>query len=126
ALEATLRIYLNEQQALVKVPVLAMLGLTGAELQRRAEHLAHLLRPLDGLADVQVAPDHAYVGGGSLPDQKMPSWVVALRASEVDDEELARRLRRGTPPVVGRLQDGKLLLDVRTILPEQLTDLVNA
>src|SRR5207248_2795847 len=80
ALEATLRLYLNEERALREVPGLRMLGTPPAELRRRAEALAEQLRAVEGVTGVRVAEDVAYVGGGSLPDQAMPSWVVELAA----------------------------------------------
>src|SRR5205085_8804401 len=70
ALEATLRLYLNEERALHEVPVLRMLGTPLSELQRRADALGTRLRELPGL-HVKGAEDIAYVGGGSLPDQSM-------------------------------------------------------
>jgi L-seryl-tRNA(Ser) seleniumtransferase len=126
ALEATLRIYLNEDAAMREVPVLRLLGASQAELRRRADSLAYHLRMLPSLASVEIAEDVAYVGGGSLPDQKMKTWVVELSAREVGDDEFARRLRAGTPAVMGRLRDGKLVLDVRTIFPHQEDALVSA
>jgi L-seryl-tRNA(Ser) seleniumtransferase len=56
----------------------------------------------------------------------MPSWVVEVQAAGVGDEELARRLRGGRPAVVGRLRDGRLILDVRTVLPHQEDALAQA
>ena len=70
--------------------------------------------------------DAAYVGGGSLPDQTMPTWVLELEVDGLSEEELARRLRTGEPAVMGRLQGGKLLLDVRTIFVEQEAATINA
>ena len=126
ALEATLRLYLNEERALREVPVLAMLGTPLDELRRRAEALAEQRRRLSGLASVRTAEDVAYVGGGSLPDQAMKSWVVEVETAALSDEEVARRLRLGTPAVMARLRDGKLILDVRTIFEPQQTQLVEA
>ena len=119
ALEATLRIYLNPDQALRDIPILRMLDTPLETLRARAEALAERLRTLAGLAAVAVEDDIAYVGGGSLPDQHMRTVVVAVRPQAVSDAELAYRLRTGTPAVVARLQEGRLLLDVRTIFPEQ-------
>jgi L-seryl-tRNA(Ser) seleniumtransferase len=125
ALEATLRLYLHEQRALQAVPVLRMLGTPLDELRRRAEALAARLRQIAGLS-ARAAEDEAFVGGGSLPDQALPSWVVEVEAHGLGDAELARRLRVGTPAVMGRLRDGKLVLDVRTVFAEQEADLVEA
>ena len=126
ALEATLRLYLNEERALREVPVLRMLGTPLEALRQRAETLAERLRGLAGMASVRVIEDVAFVGGGSLPDQAMKSWVVAIEAASLGDAELARRLRLGTPAVVARLRDGKLVLDVRTIFAHQETPLIEA
>ena len=125
ALEATLRLYLDEAKAVASVPVLRLLAAPLEELRRRAEGLAEQLRLIPGLT-VAVAEGTAYVGGGSLPDQAMRSWVVEVAAAGVGDEELAERLRTGSPAVVGRLRDGKLILDLRTILPEQERLLIEA
>ncbi len=124
ALETTLRLYLNEERALREVPTLRMLATPLDELRRRAEALVERLRGVT--AEVRVAEDQAYVGGGSLPDQAMPTWVVEVEASRVSDAELARRLRLGTPAVVGRLREGRLVLDVRTVLPHQQDALAQA
>jgi len=126
ALEATLRLYLNEAHALREVPVLRLLGTSLEELRRRAEQLAEQLRGLSGLTAVTTTEDVAYVGGGSLPDQSMKSWVVEIEAGSLSDAELARRLRLGTPAVMARLRNGKLVLDVRTIFPHQEGQLIEA
>ncbi len=126
ALEATLRLYLDEGQALREVPVLRLLGTPLAELRQRAEALAVRLRELPGVASVRVSEDVAYVGGGSLPDQPMRTVVVEVEAKGRTDDELAARLRLGEPAVVARLRDGKLVLDVRTVFPEQEPVLVEA
>jgi L-seryl-tRNA(Ser) seleniumtransferase len=126
ALEATLRIYLNEELALREVPGLRMLGTPLTELRQRAEMLAVRLREVAGVAKVKVCDDVAYVGGGSLPDQTMKTCVLEVEACSVSDTDLAQRLRVGSPAVVGRLRDGKLVLDVRTVFPHQEPALVEA
>jgi L-seryl-tRNA(Ser) seleniumtransferase len=123
ALETTLRLYLHEERALTEVPVLRMLGTPPEELKRRADGLAERLRGVNSLS-VEVREDVAYVGGGSLPDQAMKTWVVEVVAAGVSDAELALRLRTGTPAVVGRLRDGKLVLDVRTVFAHQEAELI--
>jgi L-seryl-tRNA(Ser) seleniumtransferase len=123
ALEATLRLYLNEERALREVPGLRMLGTPLAELRQRAEDLAAALAAIDGVS-TQVREDVAFVGGGSLPDQAMKTWVVEVEAQGLSDDILAYRLRTGTPAVMGRLREGKLVLDVRTVFPQQEQALV--
>jgi L-seryl-tRNA(Ser) seleniumtransferase len=126
ALEATLRIYLNEERALQEVPTLRLLGTPLQELRQRAEALAAQLRDVEELATVTVREDVAYVGGGSLPDQAMKTYVVEIEARGLSDAELAYRLRTGIPAVIGRLREGKLVLDVRTIFPQQEAALLMA
>jgi L-seryl-tRNA(Ser) seleniumtransferase len=125
ALEATLRLYLNEEQALREVPVLSLLGIPLDELRRRAEDVAAALSACGGLT-VRASADVAYVGGGSLPDQALKTWVVEVEAAGLSDAGLAHRLRTGSPAVMGRLRDGKLVLDVRTIFPSQEPELIAA
>ena len=126
ALETTLRIYLDEDRALREVPVLQLLGTPLTELRRRAEALAGRLRALPGLATAEVREDVAFVGGGSLPDQAMPTWVVEVVATGLSDAALAQRLRTGTTAVMGRLREGRLVLDVRTVFPDEEAPLVEA
>jgi L-seryl-tRNA(Ser) seleniumtransferase len=126
ALEATLRLYLDEERALREVPVLALLGLPLETLQRRAENLAARLAEIAGLRDVRAIADEAFVGGGSLPDQALKTWVVEARPVTRSEEDLAHALRIGTPAVLCRLREGKLLFDVRTVFPEQEAALVQA
>jgi L-seryl-tRNA(Ser) seleniumtransferase len=126
ALEATLRLYLHEERALREVPVLRMLGTPLEELRQRAEKLAAQLRSLPGIASATTVEDVSYVGGGSLPDQRMKSWLVEIAAKAFGEDELARRLRLGNPAVMARLRGGKLLLDVRTLFAHQEKPLVEA
>ncbi|MBY0229732.1 MAG: L-seryl-tRNA(Sec) selenium transferase, partial [Gemmataceae bacterium] len=89
ALEATLRLYLNEERALREVPVLRMLGAPLEELERRARMLAEALSAIPGVA-ASAARDVAYVGGGALPDRSMPTWVVEVEAG-MGEGELSSR-----------------------------------
>lgn len=126
ALEATLRLYLDEDSALATVPVLRMLNQPLDELRLRAEELASKLKPLEGFATIDIRPEVAYVGGGSLPDQSMQSWIVAVTARHHGDAAFAMRARTGDPALLGRVQNGQLLLDVRTIFPDEIDDVVAA
>jgi len=125
ALEATLRLYVNEGRALREVPVLRMLAAPLSELRARAEALAAKLRAIPGL-EVKVEEATAYVGGGSLPEQELKSAVVSLAAKGLSDEQLAQRLRAGEPAVLARVQSGRLLLDLRTVFAVQEEALVAA
>ena len=119
ALESTLRIYLHPDQALREIPILRMLETPLDELRTRAERLAEQFRGLRGVESVSVREEETFVGGGSLPDQRMKTWVVAAKSRQLSDAEFAYRLRTGTPAVMARIQDGLVLFDLRSMLPEQ-------
>jgi L-seryl-tRNA(Ser) seleniumtransferase len=110
ALEATLRLYLEPERALKDIPVLAMLSAAPAEIEERAEAIARTLR--DGGIDAEVIPTRASVGGGAFPTAEIQSSAVVLNGSA---EKIEEKLRRGEPPVIGRIAEGKLLLDLRSV-----------
>jgi L-seryl-tRNA(Ser) seleniumtransferase len=112
ALEATLNAYL-EGTAPEELPTLRMLHAPVSEMKERARRLAEELRAAD--LEVDVVPSVARSGGGTLPAHEIPSFAVRL--TETDGESLAERLRAAEPPLVGRVHDGKVWLDVRTLLP---------
>jgi L-seryl-tRNA(Ser) seleniumtransferase len=117
ALEATLALYRDPERARAEIPVLAMLTADEATLAERARRLA------DGIgAGAEIVAASAKVGGGALPLLELPGPVVAVGGAP---DALAARLRAGEPPVVGRIQDGRLLLDPRT-LTEDDVDVVAA
>jgi L-seryl-tRNA(Ser) seleniumtransferase len=126
ALENTLQLYLNEKRALAEIPLLSILSTPLTALRQRAEALAVRVRQIDGFGCVEVMEDETYVGGGSLPAQPLKTSVLEIDCPTLDEEEIAHRLRIGNPAVVGRVRQGKLVLDLRTIFPEQETALIEA
>ncbi|MDP2314469.1 MAG: L-seryl-tRNA(Sec) selenium transferase [Pseudomonadota bacterium] len=118
ALEATLRGYLVGDVP----PVVKLLSLRPAELKLRARGWADRLRA-EGLA-VDVLPDQGFSGGGSLPGEGLPTWVVALAVP--DPDRVAGRLRRGDPAVVARVAEGRIRLDPRTVLAGEEDGLLGA
>jgi L-seryl-tRNA(Ser) seleniumtransferase len=114
ALQATLRHYLLGE-ATEKVPVWRMIGQSEAMLEERARAWVRALGGL-GVA-AEVIAGRSTVGGGSLPGETLPTRLVALAVDSPD--ATATRLRAGEPPVVARIEDGRLILDPRTVLPEQ-------
>jgi L-seryl-tRNA(Ser) seleniumtransferase len=125
ALEATLRLYLPPNDPIEMIPVLAALAEDAAAIAVRAQALAHALSETPGL-DVALEPTTAYVGGGSLPQQGLASFAVALRCETIATEALASRLRAGFPSVVGRRHDDRVFLDMRTVRESELPDICEA
>jgi L-seryl-tRNA(Ser) seleniumtransferase len=116
ALEATLRAYLQEDVQ-KKVPVLRMLSITAAELEKKAVELKDLLTGTLKNCNILLKPGVSRAGGGSLPLAELPTTLVAIYPKEISPVNLAERLRQGDPPVVVRLQDEGVLIDPRTLLP---------
>lgn len=119
ALEATLRLYLDEKTALREIPVLRMLTLTPEELRGRAEYLAGLLKEkLPDRFQITITREKARVGGGSLPLALLPSVQICLEQEEESAGLLAAKLRRANPPVIARVHKNRLLLDLRSLSVE--------
>jgi L-seryl-tRNA(Ser) seleniumtransferase len=114
ALEATLRLYRDPDLARREIPVLAMLDADEATLRDRAQRLAAAI----GSAD--VVPAVARVGGGALPLLELPGPVVAVSVPGVSPDDLATRLRDADQPVVGRIEEDRLLLDPRTLTDDEI------
>ncbi len=121
ALVATLGAY-RDGRAEIDLPVWRMIGATSAALERRALALAQLLAD-DGV-DAEVIETRSTVGGGSLPEETQPSHAVAIRAASA--RGAAARLRAASPAVVGRIDERRLVLDLRTVLPEDDEPLARA
>ncbi len=116
ALEATLRLYLDPQKALKQVPALKMLSLPVAELQKCCESLLpRLTESIGDAADCSIIEAAATVGGGALPLAELPGRVIALVPKDMSLNELTTRLRSCEPAVIGRIQDGRFLIDPRTL-----------
>ena len=119
ALEATLHSY--EAGCPEAVPVMAMLGAKPGELLKKAETLQGLLS--EAGIPCSIVPTQGRVGGGSVPNQALPSYAVAFCGDVVTLEE---KLRRGFTPIVGRIHEGRYLLDVRTLFARDFPMIVHA
>ncbi len=123
ALSATLGLYI-EPEGWRRIPVLAMLTEPLTGIEARARELAAALASLP--IDIEVHTDISPVGGGALPLHKLETRVVQVRSCRHSAQELATSLRRGKTPVVVRVRDEAVLLDVRTLLAEDIPALVSA
>jgi L-seryl-tRNA(Ser) seleniumtransferase len=125
ALEATLRLYLNEARLTDVVPVLGMLAQTKDTLTKRARRLRNALNKLPGL-ETKLADGVGYTGGGALPTVPLPTTLVQVHADGMTADALASALRRADPPVMGMVTDGVLALDVRTVRDNEFPLIVRA
>lgn len=118
ALEATLRNLLLERYELI--PAVRMIAETAESIRRRAEALLAACPALNGTLEEGAS----VIGGGSTPEQSIPTWLIAVPSEDAAD--LERKLRTGTPPVIARIENDRLLVDLRTVFPEEEAELANA
>ena len=113
ALEATLRLWLLDAG---RVPARAMVEIPPAALARRAEALLGMLGE-SARARCRVAPHAGRAGGGTLPDVELPGWALRVEPADRSAGELQSELRAGDPPIVARVADDAVWIDVRAFLP---------
>lgn len=130
ALEATLFAYVKRDHD--TVPILHMMRLSKDEISRRAETLAARINSPDshpgrqrGLPagspklTVEVCDGESVIGGGAAPNAVLPTRLIALTHCDLSADDLCRRLRQSDPPVIARVEDARVLLDLRTVFPGQ-------
>jgi L-seryl-tRNA(Ser) seleniumtransferase len=121
ALEITLNAYLRG--ALDEIPALRMIRAKADEIAQRAEGLAAKLRLALANASVTIEtrPGFSVIGGGSTPDQQLPTHLISIASSQFSPATLETRLRKPAsgPPVIARIEDDRLILDLRTVFPDE-------
>ncbi len=121
-MESTLRIYLDKEHAETWIPVLRMLTCPLQELERRGKKLQkQLIHDLSSLCQISLREENSQVGGGALPLQVLPTRVIALRPLIFSAAKLEEKLRKSDPPVITRIKEGEVLLDLRTVMQEEET-----
>lgn len=126
ALEATLQLWRDPSTARQGVPAIEMLTADASSLRRRAEELAEGLREMCPDAHIDVERDISQVGGGSYPGAEIETWVIAVRVPGRSEGDLERACRSGQTPVIGRVADGALRLDPRTVLPGEVREFIDS
>jgi L-seryl-tRNA(Ser) seleniumtransferase len=118
ALETTLRYAVLE--CWDRIPALRMIRTPAAEIRERAERL------LARLPEIRagIVAGESLIGGGSTPEQSLDTWLIAIESGNA--EALDERLRSGEPPVIARIERDRLLLDLRTVFPEEEMELASA
>ena len=123
ALEATLVSH-QRDVAEGEVPVVQMLAVTGEELEQRARSLIERI-PQTGVVLELLAGESA-VGGGAGPTSNLPTMLIAVSHPNRTAQEIERQLRTASPPIIARISEGKVLLDLRTVFADQLEALCAA
>src|SRR5271165_7200544 len=117
ALEATLLAYLREDYD--SLPALRMMRLTEEQIDERAELMMRKLHISTPRPNVEVAPTRSVIGGGSAPGTTLPSRAVAVSSAEMGADVIARKLREWETPIIARVEQGRVVLDLRTVSVEQ-------
>jgi len=115
ALEATLLAYVKHDHD--AIPTLRMMRLSKEEIGRRAETVAAEVQ--SPRLSVEVIDGESVVGGGAAPSAVLPTRLLAVTCMDLSADELAARLRASDPPIVARVEEGRVLLDLRMVFSEQ-------
>ena len=117
ALEATLLAYLREDYD--AIPALRMMRLSEEQISERSERLMRKLPVTTPQVNVKIVKTQSVIGGGSAPGATLPSRALAISSPNLSADEIARRLRSWETPIIARVEEGRVLLDLRTVEPEQ-------
>lgn len=126
ALEATLRLYLDEEIAIKKIPTLRMLTYTKDELYERANSLKAKLEKIGADLNFGIMEVDSEVGGGSLPLEKLPSYAISIDSESISTEFIEIYLRKNRVPIIVRIIKDKVVLDIRTIDDGEFDTIVEA
>jgi L-seryl-tRNA(Ser) seleniumtransferase len=127
ALEATLKLYLDEEAAIKEIPVLRMLTISMEELYAKADNLYNKLSTkLGDKCSLAVIDEFSEVGGGSMPMHRMPTRAISLITSELSIDRLEEALRGYRTPIVARINKDRLIIDVRTVFEDEFDIIAEA
>jgi L-seryl-tRNA(Ser) seleniumtransferase len=115
ALEATLLAYVKREYG--AIPALRMMSLTKEEIRARAESIASGVQ--SRTVKIEIIDGESVIGGGAAPSSVLPTRLLAVTHVDLSADELSARLRKSDPPVIARVEEGRVLLDLRTVFPEQ-------
>ncbi|HEV2114784.1 MAG TPA: L-seryl-tRNA(Sec) selenium transferase [Terriglobales bacterium] len=117
ALEATLLAYVRQDHD--SIPALRMLRLSAEEIERRAQAVKETLQSEASRLGLEIVDGRSVVGGGAAPAATLPTRLLALTCEGLSADDLAASLRASDPSIVARVEEGRVLLDLRTVFPEQ-------
>ena len=119
-LEMIFHEYLNEEDAIKNIPVLSLITKDLKEIEKNANALFNKIENLENVADINVEDTLSQIGGGSLPAERIKSKSVTIMPKNISTQSLEAKLRAGKNPVVGRISEEKLILDMRTVLEDEI------
>ena len=119
-LEMIFHEYLNEEDAIKNIPVLSLITKDLKEIEKNANTLFNKIENLKDVADINIEDTLSQIGGGSLPAERIKSKSVTIMPKNISTQSLEAKLRAGKNPVVGRISEEKLILDMRTVLEDEI------
>ena len=119
-LEMIFHEYLNEEDAIKNIPVLSLITKDLKEIEKNTNDLFNKIEKLKDVADINVEDTFSQIGGGSLPAERIKSKSVTIMPKNISTQSLEAKLRAGKNPVVGRISEEKLILDMRTVLEDEI------
>lgn len=126
ALEGTLKCYLDEKEAINRIPTLNMMLISKDELKKRAQRLKRKLQNSPKHFKFTVAEDYSMVGGGSMPTERMDSYVLKVSSERLTAAEIEESLRKNSNPIVARVYNGEVIIDVRALLDKDMDIIAEA
>lgn len=119
-LEMIFHEYLNEEDAIKNIPVLSLITKDLKEIEKNANALFNKIENLKNVADINIKDTLSQIGGGSLPAERIKSKSVTIMPKNISTQFLEAKLRAGKNPVVGRISEEKLIIDMRTVLEDEI------
>jgi L-seryl-tRNA(Ser) seleniumtransferase len=119
SLEATLRLYLDEKEAINKIPTLKMLTTPISHIEKKAKRLYRYLKKCN--INAEIKDDFSQAGGGSLPLFNIPTKVISIKSSNNSVNMIENRLRNNNPPIIVRIYNNEIVIDLRTVKDSELT-----
>ena len=127
SLEAVLRLYYDIDQALINIPTLKMLTQPVALIKKRAKRLMlKIPASIQASCAMSLMPTISRVGGGAMPEHGLTSWAVAFRPVHMPISAMEKGLRKLAIPIIGKVEDDSLLLDMRTIDDKEIAELATS
>ncbi|WP_300349195.1 L-seryl-tRNA(Sec) selenium transferase [Clostridium sp.] len=126
ALEITLKHYLNEKEAIEKIPTLHMMTLSSEKIKKRAERFVCMTKSLNSYYDFSIEEGFSTVGGGAMPDSKLETYLVKIISKNINEVNLEKELRAYETPIITRVYNGSVYIDFRTILEKDYEVIFNA
>jgi L-seryl-tRNA(Ser) seleniumtransferase len=125
SLENILRNYYDTNLVLKNVPTIAMLTLSPDLIRNRGRKLLHRLKKISADCAVKLVPTISRVGGGAMPECNLASWAVELKPRHISPNVLEHKFRMLTIPIIGRIENEGFLIDLRTVLEQEIVELAS-